>query len=175
MVKRTHFETSPGTTSKRQRLSDPSDTLIIPAIGRISTALVHRSDRIVRRSRSKRHVRRMLSQEYTLNNDARTNAKSLTNPANEVAETQLSSLNTSGADTSKAVPDGIEQLSAGTHQINLAISNRHGIPVMYAAEDFSDDEAAQYMEEMEDALEAMNRFERQRSEHDNGYCSEDET
>ena len=51
------------------------------------------------------------------------------------------------------------------------------MPILFNAEDFSEDEAEDLLEEMEDALDAMNRFGHQLGTlgvADAGYCSEND-
>jgi len=69
-------------------------------------------------------------------------------------------------------------LQSQTDEVNvtLAISSRRLMPVLFDASQFSEDEAEDLLEEMEDALDAMRRFGYmpQFNANDNGYCSEHE-
>jgi len=69
-------------------------------------------------------------------------------------------------------------LQSQTDEVNvtLAISSRRLMPVLFDASQFSEDEAEDLLEEMEDALDAMRRFGYmpQFNPQDRGYCSEHE-
>lgn len=69
-------------------------------------------------------------------------------------------------------------LQSQTDEVNvtLAISSRRLMPVLFDASQFSEDEAEDLLEEMEDALDAMRRFGYmpQFNPQDRGYCSEQE-